>query len=166
MAKKKTNDAPKAKVNNPHVKGLRAEVLEQPIVETLEWNYMPYAMSVIVSRAIPEIDGFKPSHRKLLYTMYQMHLLGGNRTKSANIVGQTMRLNPHGDAAIYDTMVRLSRGYGALLNPYVDSKGNFGKVYSRDMAWAASRYTEARLDPICGEFFRDIDKDTVDLVDN
>ncbi len=166
MAKKKTNDAPKAKVNNPHVKGLRAEVLEQPIVETLEWNYMPYAMSVIVSRAIPEIDGFKPSHRKLLYTMYQMHLLGGNRTKSANIVGQTMRLNPHGDAAIYDTMVRLSRGYGALLNPYVDSKGNFGKVYSRDMAWAASRYTEARLDPICGEFFRDIDKDTVDFVDN
>ena len=127
---------------------------------------MPYAMSVIISRAIPEIDGFKPSHRKLLYTMYQMHLLGGNRTKSANIVGQTMRLNPHGDAAIYDTMVRLSRGYGALLAPYVDSKGNFGKVYSRDMAWAASRYTEARLDPICGEFFRDIDKDTVDFVDN
>ena len=163
--KKKTEDGPK-KVDNSHVKGLRAEVLEQPIVDTLEWNYMPYAMSVIISRAIPEIDGFKPSHRKLLYTMYQMHLLGGNRTKSANIVGQTMRLNPHGDAAIYDTMVRLSRGYGALLNPYVDSKGNFGKVYSRDMAWAASRYTEARLDPICGEFFRDIDKDTVDFVDN
>ena len=163
--KKKTDDSPR-KADNPHVKGLRAEVLEQPIVDTLEWNYMPYAMSVIISRAIPEIDGFKPSHRKLLYTMYQMHLLGGNRTKSANIVGQTMRLNPHGDAAIYDTMVRLSRGYGALLNPYVDSKGNFGKVYSRDMAWAASRYTEARLDPICAEFFRDIDKDTVDFVDN
>jgi DNA gyrase subunit A len=163
--KKKTDDGPR-KVDATHVKGLRAEVLEQPIVDTLEWNYMPYAMSVIISRAIPEIDGFKPSHRKLLYTMYQMHLLGGNRTKSANIVGQTMRLNPHGDAAIYDTMVRLSRGYGALLNPYVDSKGNFGKVYSRDMACAASRYTEARLDPICGEFFRDIDKDTVDFVDN
>ena len=163
--KKKTGDGAK-KVDASHVKGLRAEVLEQPIVDTLEWNFMPYAMSVIISRAIPEIDGFKPSHRKLLYTMYQMHLLGGNRTKSANIVGQTMRLNPHGDAAIYDTMVRLSRGYGALLNPYVDSKGNFGKVYSRDMAWAASRYTEARLDPICGEFFRDIDKDTVDFVDN
>ena len=166
MAKKKTTDSGPKKVDATHVKGLRAEVLEQPIVDTLEWNYMPYAMSVIISRAIPEIDGFKPSHRKLLYTMYQMHLLGGNRTKSANIVGQTMRLNPHGDAAIYDTMVRLSRGYGALLNPYVDSKGNFGKVYSRDMAWAASRYTEARLDPICGEFFRDIDKDTVDFVDN
>ncbi|MBR1780171.1 MAG: topoisomerase IV [Oscillospiraceae bacterium] len=163
--KKKTGDAPK-KTENPHVKGLRADVLEQPIVDTLEWNYMPYAMSVIIYRAIPEIDGFKPSHRKLLYTMYQMRLLGGNRTKSANIVGQTMKLNPHGDAAIYDTMVRLSRGYGALLNPYVDSKGNFGKVYSRDMAWAASRYTEARLDPICGEFFRDIDKDTVDFLDN
>lgn len=166
MAKKKKNEEGPKKVDASHVKGLRAEVLEQPIVDTLEWNYMPYAMSVIISRAIPEIDGFKPSHRKLLYTMYQMHLLGGNRTKSANIVGQTMRLNPHGDAAIYDTMVRLSRGYGALLNPYVDSKGNFGKVYSRDMAWAASRYTEARLDPICAEFFRDIDKDTVDFVDN
>ena len=166
MARKKKTDSGAKKVDASHVKGLRAEVLEQPIVDTLEWNYMPYAMSVIVSRAIPEIDGFKPSHRKLLYTMYQMHLLGGNRTKSANIVGQTMRLNPHGDAAIYDTMVRLSRGYGALLAPYVDSKGNFGKVYSRDMAWAASRYTEARLDPICGEFFRDIDKDTVDFVDN
>ena len=121
--------------------GLRAQVLEQPITETLELNYMPYAMSVIVSRAIPEIDGFKPSHRKLLYTMYQMKLLGGSRTKSANVVGATMKLNPHGDAAIYDTMVRLSRGYGALLHPLVDSKGNFGKVYSRDMAWAASRYT-------------------------
>ena len=166
MARKKKTDSGVKKVDASHVKGLRAEVLEQPIVDTLEWNYMPYAMSVIISRAIPEIDGFKPSHRKLLYTMYQMHLLGGPRTKSANIVGQTMRLNPHGDAAIYDTMVRLSRGYGALLAPYVDSKGNFGKVYSRDMAWAASRYTEARLDPICGEFFRDIDKDTVDFVDN
>jgi len=146
--------------------GLRPGVLEQPITETLEINFMPYAMSAIVSRAIPEIDGFKPSHRKLLYTMYQMHLLGGSRTKSANIVGQTMRLNPHGDAAIYDTMVRLSRGYGALLHPLVDSKGNFGKVYSRDMAWAASRYTEARLDPICQELFRDIDQDAVDFVDN
>ncbi|WP_418726110.1 DNA gyrase subunit A, partial [Dysosmobacter sp.] len=142
------------------------EVLEQPITETLEINYMPYAMSVIVSRAIPEIDGFKPSHRKLLYTMYTMKLLGGARTKSANIVGQTMKLNPHGDAAIYDTMVRLSRGYGALLHPLVDSKGNFGKVYSRDMAWAASRYTEARLDPICAELFRDIDQDTVDFTPN
>ena len=146
--------------------GLRAEVLEQPITETLETNYMPYAMSVIVSRAIPEIDGFKPSHRKLLYTMYQMKLLSGPRTKSANVVGQTMKLNPHGDAAIYDTMVRLSRGYGALLHPLVDSKGNFGKVYSRDMAWAASRYTEVRLDPICAELFRDIDQDAVDFVDN
>ena len=146
--------------------GLRAEVLEQPITQTLEINYMPYAMSVIVSRAIPEIDGFKPSHRKLLYTMYDMGLLTKTRTKSANIVGQTMKLNPHGDAAIYDTMVRLSRGYGALLHPFVDSKGNFGKVYSRDMAWAASRYTEAKLDAICGELFRDIDQDTVDFVDN
>ena len=146
--------------------GLRPEVLEQPITQTLELNYMPYAMSVIVSRAIPEIDGFKPSHRKLLYTMYQMKLLGGARTKSANIVGQTMKLNPHGDAAIYDTMVRLSRGYGALLHPLVDSKGNFGKVYSRDMAWAAPRYTEAKLDAITAEFFRDIDQDAVDFVDN
>ena len=166
MAKKKAPEEGAKKVNNPNVMGLRPEVLEQPITETLEVNYMPYAMSVIVSRAIPEIDGFKPSHRKLLYTMYQMHLLGGARTKSANIVGQTMKLNPHGDAAIYDTMVRLSRGYGALLHPLVDSKGNFGKVYSRDMAWAASRYTEARLDPVCGELFRDIDQDTVDFVDN
>jgi len=167
MAKRKTPEKEGSKkVNNPNVMGLRPEVLEQPITETLELNYMPYAMSVIVSRAIPEIDGFKPSHRKLLYTMYQMHLLGGSRTKSANIVGQTMKLNPHGDAAIYDTMVRLSRGYGALLHPLVDSKGNFGKVYSRDMAWAASRYTEARLDPICGELFRDIDQDAVDFVDN
>ena len=166
MAKKKKTDEAPRKVDASHVKGLRAEVLEQPIVDTLEWNFMPYAMSVIISRAIPEIDGFKPSHRKLLYTMYLMHLLNGNRTKSANIVGQTMRLNPHGDAAIYDTMVRLSRGYGALLHPLVDSKGNFGKVYSRDMAWAASRYTEARLDSICTELFRDIDQDTVDFVDN
>ncbi|MBQ3135176.1 MAG: topoisomerase IV [Oscillospiraceae bacterium] len=146
--------------------GLRPEVLEQPITQTLELNYMPYAMSVIVSRAIPEIDGFKPSHRKLLYTMYQMKLLGGARTKSANIVGQTMKLNPHGDAAIYDTMVRLSRGYGALLHPLVDSKGNFGKVFSRDMSCAAPRYTEAKLDAITAEFFRDIDMDAVDFVDN
>ena len=166
MPKKKAPEEGAKKVTNPNVMGLRPEVLEQPITETLEINYMPYAMSVIVSRAIPEIDGFKPSHRKLLYTMYQMHLLGGARTKSANVVGQTMKLNPHGDAAIYDTMVRLSRGYGALLHPLVDSKGNFGKVYSRDMAWAASRYTEVRLDPICAELFRDIDQDTVDFVDN
>ena len=165
MAKKKTSED-KKRAADPNVMGLRAEVLEQPITQTLEINYMPYAMSVIISRAIPEIDGFKPSHRKLLYTMYTMKLLGGARTKSANIVGQTMKLNPHGDAAIYDTMVRLSRGYGALLHPLVDSKGNFGKVYSRDMAWAASRYTEARLDPICAELFRDIDQDTVDFVDN
>ena len=166
MPKKKAPEEGAKKVTNPNVMGLRPEVLEQPITETLEINYMPYAMSVIVSRAIPEIDGFKPSHRKLLYTMYQMHLLGGARTKSANVVGQTMKLNPHGDAAIYNTMVRLSRGYGALLHPLVDSKGNFGKVYSRDMAWAASRYTEVRLDPICAELFRDIDQDTVDFVDN
>ena len=167
MAKKKTpeHNGPK-KVDNPNVMGLRAQVLEQPITETLEVNYMPYAMSVIVSRAIPEIDGFKPSHRKLLYTMYQMKLLGGGRTKSANIVGPTMKLNPHGDQAIYDTMVRLSRGYGALLHPLVDSKGNFGKVYSRDMAWAAARYTEVRLDSICQELFRDIDQDAVDFVPN
>ena len=142
------------------------EIVQQDISDTLRQNFMPYAMSVIMSRAIPEIDGFKPSHRKLLYTMYKMGLLGSARTKSANIVGQTMKLNPHGDAAIYDTMVRLSRGYEALLHPYVDSKGNFGKFYSRDMAWAASRYTEARLDPICKELFQDIDKDTVDFVDN
>ena len=152
--------------NNPNVLGLRADVVEQRITDTLETNYMPYAMSVIVSRAIPEIDGFKPSHRKLLFTMYKMVLLNGARTKSANIVGQTMRLNPHGDAAIYDTMVRLSKGYGALLHPFVDSKGNFGKVYSRDMAWAASRYTEAKLSAICTELFRDIDSDTVDFIDN
>ena len=166
MAKKKAPQEGGKRVDDSNVLGLRAEVLEQPITQTLELNYMPYAMSVIVSRAIPEIDGFKPSHRKLLYTMYKMGLLTGARTKSANIVGQTMRLNPHGDAAIYDTMVRLSRGYGALLTPFVDSKGNFGKVYSRDMAWAAPRYTEVRLDPICGEFFRDIDQDAVDFTPN
>ena len=166
MPKKKTPDAGKPKTGNPNVLGLHAAVVEQPITDTLETNYMPYAMSVIVSRAIPEIDGFKPSHRKLLYTMYKMGLLTGARTKSANIVGQTMRLNPHGDAAIYDTMVRLSRGYGALLTPFVDSKGNFGKHYSRDMSCAAPRYTEAKLTPICAELFRDIDADTVDFVDN
>ena len=165
---KKSDKTPKQthRRADPNVMGLHADVVEQNITETLETNYMPYAMSVIVSRAIPEIDGFKPSHRKLLYTMYKMGLLTGARTKSANIVGQTMRLNPHGDAAIYDTMVRLSKGYGALLHPFVDSKGNFGKVYSRDMAWAASRYTEAKLAPICAELFRDIDSDTVDFVDN
>ena len=167
MAKKKTKTQPKKKqVNAENVIGLHSEVTDQPITQTLEVNYMPYAMSVNVSRAFPEIDGFKPSHRKLLYTMYKMGLLTGARTKSANIVGQTMRLNPHGDAAIYDTMVRLSKGYGALLHPFVDSKGNFGKVYSRDMAWAASRYTEAKLAPICAEIFRDIDSDTIDFVDN
>ncbi len=166
MPKKKTPGGDKPKAGNPNVLGLRAAVVEQPITDTLETNYMPYAMSVIVSRAIPEIDGFKPSHRKLLYTMYKMGLLTGSRTKSANIVGQTMRLNPHGDAAIYDTMVRLSRGYGALLTPFVDSKGNFGKHYSRDMSCAAPRYTEAKLTPICQELFRDIDSDTVDFVDN
>ena len=164
MAKKKTE--PKLDRNIKGVEGLHAEVVEQPICQTLEQNFMPYAMSVIVSRAIPEIDGFKPSHRKLLYTMYKMGLLTGARTKSANIVGQTMRLNPHGDAAIYETMVRLARGNETLLHPFVDSKGNFGKVYSRDMAYAASRYTEAKLDPICQELFRDIDCDTVDFVDN
>jgi DNA gyrase subunit A len=164
MAKKQQPEG--KKVNNPDVVGLRAEVLEQPITDTLEINFMPYAMSVIMSRAIPEIDGFKPSHRKLLYTMYKMGLLTGGRTKSANIVGQTMRLNPHGDSAIYDTMVRLSKGYEALLSPFVDSKGNFGKVYSRDMACAASRYTEAKLSPVCSELFRDIDRDTVDFIDN
>ena len=142
------------------------EIVQQDISDTLRQNFMPYAMSVIMSRAIPEIDGFKPSHRKLLYTMYKMGLLGPTRTKSANIVGQTMKLNPHGDAAIYDTMVRLARGYEALLHPYVDSKGNFGKAYSRDMAWAAPRYTEAKLESICQELFQDIDKDTVDFVDN
>ncbi len=165
MPRKKSAPQPK-KNENPNVVGLKAEVISQPITETLEQNYMPYAMSVIVSRAIPEIDGFKPSHRKLLYTMYKMNLLSGGRTKSANIVGQTMRLNPHGDAAIYETMVRLSRGYGALLTPFVDSKGNFGKVFSRDMSYAASRYTEAKLADICKEVFGDIDSDTVDFVDN
>ena len=163
---------PKKRTTHPKQNGVKGviegagEVVEQPITATLEKNYMPYAMSVIMSRAIPEIDGFKPSHRKLLFTMYKMGLLGSTRTKSANIVGQTMKLNPHGDSAIYDTMVRLSRGYEALLHPYIDSKGNFGKYYSRDMAWAASRYTEARLDDICRELFGDIDKDTVDFVDN
>ena len=138
----------------------------QPITETLEKNYMPYAMSVIVSRALPEIDGFKPSHRKLLYTMYKMGLLTGARTKSANVVGQTMHLNPHGDASIYETMVRLTRGNEALLHPFIDSKGSFGKQYSRDMAYAASRYTEAKLDPFCRELFSGIDKDSVDFVPN
>ena len=166
MAKKKQQDKEEKKVNLDGVVGLVGSTTEQAVSETLEVNYMPYAMSVIVSRAIPEIDGFKPSHRKLLYTMYKMGLLTGSRTKSANIVGQTMRLNPHGDAAIYETMVRLAKGNETLLHPFVDSKGNFGKVYSRDMAYAASRYTEAKLDPICGELFRDIDSDTVDMVDN
>ena len=164
--KKKEEQQNKRKVNTDHVVGLVGSTTEQAISETLEINYMPYAMSVIVSRAIPEIDGFKPSHRKLLYTMYKMGLLKKDRVKSANIVGQTMQLNPHGDAAIYETMVRLARGNETLLHPFVDSKGNFGKVYSRDMAYAASRYTEAKLDPICEEIFRDIDCDTVDMVDN
>lgn len=164
--KSKKNPVKKNEINlNAHILGA-GEVVNQRITDTLETNYMPYAMSVILSRAIPEIDGFKPSHRKILYTMYKMGLLTGSRTKSANIVGSTMKLNPHGDAAIYDTMVRLFRGYEALLHPYVDSKGNFGKAYSRDMQWAASRYTEAKLDPLCNELFRDIDKDTVDFVDN
>ena len=164
--KSKKNPVKKNEINlNAHILGA-GEVVNQRITDTLETNYMPYAMSVILSRAIPEIDGFKPSHRKILYTMYKMGLLTGSRTKSANIVGSTMKLNPHGDVAIYDTMVRLSRGYEALLHPYVDSKGNFGKAYSRDMQWAASRYTEAKLDPLCNELFRDIDKDTVDFVDN
>ena len=166
MAKKKQPEQNKKKINTDGVMGLVGSTTEQAISETLEVNYMPYAMSVIVSRAIPEIDGFKPSHRKLLYTMYKMGLLTGGRTKSANIVGQTMRLNPHGDAAIYETMVRLAKGNETLLHPFVDSKGNFGKVYSRDMAYAAARYTEAKLDSICGEIFKDIDSDTVDMVDN
>ena len=166
MARKKQEPEKKKKVNTDGVMGLHGSTTEQAISETLELNYMPYAMSVIVSRAIPEIDGFKPSHRKLLYTMYKMGLLTGGRTKSANIVGQTMRLNPHGDAAIYETMVRLAKGNETLLHPFVDSKGNFGKVYSRDMAYAAARYTEAKLDPICAEVFKDIDSDTVDMVDN
>ncbi|WP_312635180.1 DNA gyrase subunit A [Oscillibacter sp.] len=166
MPKKKKPEDEISREVNPNVLGLHAAVEDQPIVDTLEVNYMPYAMSVIVSRAIPEIDGFKPSHRKLLYTMYKMGLLTGGRTKSANIVGQTMRLNPHGDGPIYETMVRLSAGYSALLTPFVDSKGNFGKVYSRDMAYAASRYTEAKLSAICSEIFRDIDSDAVDFIDN
>ena len=166
MARKKKEPTVQKSLDVSRVEGLRAEVLEQPITDTLTVNYMPYAMSVIVSRAIPEIDGFKPSHRKLLYTMYKMGLLKGGRTKSANIVGQTMHLNPHGDAAIYDTMVRLSRGNETLLAPFIDSKGNFGKIFSRDTAYAASRYTEAKLDSICEEIFRDIDCETVDFVDN
>ncbi len=165
MKKKKETKPVKNKKPDAYIEG--AGIVEQrSIVDTLEENYMPYAMSVIVSRALPEIDGFKPSHRKLLYTMYTMGLLKGERTKSANIVGQTMKLNPHGDQAIYATMVRLARGNGALLHPYIDSKGNFGKAYSRDMSFAASRYTEAKLDPICAELFGDIDKDTVDFVPN
>ena len=166
MARKKQEPEKKKKINTDGIMGLVGSTTEQAISETLELNYMPYAMSVIVSRAIPEIDGFKPSHRKLLYTMYKMGLLTGGRTKSANIVGQTMRLNPHGDAAIYETMVRLAKGNETLLHPFVDSKGNFGKVYSRDMAYAAARYTEAKLDTFCNELFRDIDSDTVDMVDN
>ena len=166
MAKKKTEEKTVHRPADPNVMGLRGAVVEQPITRTLDENYMPYAMSVIVSRAIPEIDGFKPSHRKLLYTMYKMGLLTGGRTKSANIMGQTMRLNPHGDQAIYETMVRLAKGNESLLHPFVDSKGNFGKVYSRDMAYAASRYTEAKLAPICAELFRDLDCDAVDFVDN
>ena len=166
MAKKKTEEKTVHRPADPNVMGLRGAVVEQPITRTLDENYMPYAMSVIVSRAIPEIDGFKPSHRKLLYTMYKMGLLTGGRTKSANIVGQTMRLNPHGDQTIYETMVRLAKGNESLLHPFVDSKGNFGKVWSRDMAYAASRYTEAKLAPICAELFRDLDCDAVDFVDN
>ena len=165
MAKKKKDKSPKLQAVSGVIEGA-GEVAEQHIVSTIQENFMPYAMSLILSRAIPEIDGFKPSHRKLLYMMYKMGLLSGARTKSANIVGATMKLNPHGDAAIYDTMVRMSRGYEALLHPYIDSKGNFGKFYSRDMAWAASRYTEAKLDKLCAELFKDIDKDTVDFVDN
>ena len=167
MAKKKTNTPNKKKqVNTDNVIGLHSEVTAQPITETLETNYMPYAMSTNVSRAFPEIDGFKPSHRKLLYTMYKMGLLKGERQKSANIVGQTMKLNPHGDAAIYETMVRLATGNEALLAPFVESKGNFGKYYSGDLTYAASRYTEAKLSPICAEIFKDIDKDPVDFVDS
>ena len=168
MARKKKTEEPVVHrgADTANVEGLSGAVIDRSITTTLDENYMPYAMSVIVSRAIPEIDGFKPAHRKLLYTMHTMGLLKGSRTKSANIVGQTMRLNPHGDAAIYETMVRLSRGNEALLHPFVDSKGNFGKVYSRDMAYAASRYTEAKLAPICAELFRDLDSDAVDFVDN
>ena len=161
--KKKVSNTPAAANIDAYIAGA-GKIEQEEIVDTLDKNYMPYAMSVIVSRAFPEIDGFKPSHRKLLYTMYKMGLLTGGLTKSANIVGQTMRLNPHGDSAIYETMVRLARGNETLLHPYVQSKGNFGKAYSRDMAYAASRYTEAKLDPICNELFRDIDKNTVDFV--
>ena len=167
--KKKQNETktnPDAELlKNTHISSA-GEIVDQEIVETLDVNYMPYAMSVILSRAIPEIDGFKPSHRKLLYTMHKMNLLTGARTKSANIVGQTMRLNPHGDQAIYETMVRLARGNETLLTPFIDSKGNFGKAYSSGMSYAAPRYTEAKLEPVCAELFRDIDKDTVDFVDN
>ena len=165
MAKKGTGNHKQVSMDGAYIEGAGI-VEQQPITETLEKNYMPYAMSVILSRALPEIDGFKPSHRKLLYTMYKMGLLNGRLTKSANIVGQTMRLNPHGDATIYETMVRLSRGYQALLHPYIESKGNFGRAYSRDMVYAASRYTEAKLAPICSELFSEIDKDTVDFVPN
>ena len=164
--KKKTAEGTTPKSEpNAYIAGA-GTVVEQQVSETLKSNFMPYAMSVIVSRAIPEIDGFKPSHRKLLYTMYTMGLLNGGTIKSANIVGRTMQLNPHGDAAIYDTMVRLSEGNGALLHPFVKSKGSFGKAYSRDMQCAAARYTEAKLAPIAAELFADIDKDTVDFVDN
>lgn len=167
MAKRKPKtESKKKQVNNPNVIGLHSEVLQQPITQTLESNYMPYAMSTNVSRAFPEIDGFKPSHRKLLFTMYKMGLLKGDRQKSANIVGQTMKLNPHGDSAIYETMVRLATGNEALLAPFVESKGNFGKYYSGDLSYAASRYTEAKLAPICAEIFKDIDKDPVDFVDS
>ena len=166
MARKKKDSAPVVEETvKANIIGA-GEVVNQQITETLETNFMPYAMSVIVSRAIPEIDGFKPSHRKLLYTMYKMGLINGGRIKSANIVGRTMQLNPHGDAAIYETMVRLARGNETLLHPYVDSKGNFGKAYSRNMVYAAARYTEAKLESICSELFADIDKDTVDFVDN
>ncbi len=167
MAKRKPKtESKKKQVNNPNVIGLHSEVTQQPITQTLESNYMPYAMSTNVSRAFPEIDGFKPSHRKLLFTMYKMGLLKGDRQKSANIVGQTMKLNPHGDSAIYETMVRLATGNEALLAPFVESKGNFGKYYSGDLSYAASRYTEAKLAPICSEIFKDIDKDPVDFVDS
>ena len=165
MAGKREKKQPKAPKAKGYIAGA-GEIVEQGVGETLRKNFMPYAMSVILSRAIPEIDGFKPSHRKILYTMYKMGLLGPGRKKSATIVGEVMKLNPHGDTAIYDTMVRLSRGYEALLHPFVDSKGNFGKFYSRDMAWAAPRYTEARLDDVSKELFKDIDRDTVDFVDN
>ena len=166
MARKKRElPAKPANPSNAFIEGAGL-VVEERITETLRKNFMPYAMSAIVSRALPEIDGCKPSHRKILYTMYKMGLLNGARTKSANVVGQTMRLNPHGDAAIYETMVRLARGNESLLHPYVDSKGNFGKAYSRDMAYAAPRYTEVKLEAISNELFRDIDKETVDFVPN